>query len=79
MEKDSSPFLPTPLCHRPDNLTAPRQQHHQPSLNLMLQQMLPSLPMATYNSFFSSAYRALHYNPIIPALALPLPHQVLWI
>jgi transcription factor MYB, plant len=61
---------------------APRQQqhhhHHRPGLNLMLQQTLPSLPqLATYNSFFSGAGGgALHHDdPIIPALALPSPHQ----
>ncbi|EES10507.1 hypothetical protein BDA96_06G032700 [Sorghum bicolor] len=59
---------------------APRQHHHhhRPGLNLMLQQHTssPSLPQATYNSFFSGAGGALHHHdPIISALALPPPHH----
>ncbi|XP_066346949.1 transcription factor RAX2-like [Miscanthus floridulus] len=56
---------------------ANRQHHqHRPGLNLMLQHTSsPSLPQATYNSFFSGAGGALHHDPIIPALALPPPHQ----
>ncbi|PUZ46291.1 hypothetical protein GQ55_7G049200 [Panicum hallii var. hallii] len=58
----------TPPPHRA------QRQHHRP-LNVMLQHTSPSLPQATYNSFFCGA--GAFHDPIsgIPALTLPPPQD----